>query len=143
MEKDTESKSFQATLDSLSSIREYVTEQASKAGIDKNRIYKLCLAVDEIATNIINYGYRKAGMNNACIRVLVVKNQKQLSVALEDTAPPFNPLERELPNNEELNKPLEERPIGGLGIMLAKDSVDEFRYEYQNNMNRNIFRINI
>lgn len=143
MEKDTESKSFQATLDSLSSIREYVTEQASKAGIDKNRIYKLCLAVDEIATNIINYGYRKAGMNNARIRVLVVKNQKQLSVALEDTAPPFNPFERELPNDEELNKPLEERPIGGLGIMLAKDSVDEFRYEYQNNMNRNIFRINI
>jgi len=143
MEKDTESKSFQATLDSLSSIREYVTEQASKAGIDKNRIYKLCLAVDEIATNIINYGYRKAGMNNARIRVLVVKNQKHLSVALEDTAPPFNPFERELPNNEELNKPLEERPIGGLGIMLAKDSVDEFRYEYQNNMNRNIFRINI
>lgn len=143
MENDTESKTFQATLDSLSSIREYVTEQASKAGVDKNRIYKLCLAVDEIATNIINYGYLELGIKNAHVQIIIVKNAMHFSVVLEDTAQPFNPFERELPNSEELNKPLEERPIGGLGIMLAKDSVDEFRYEYQNDTNRNIFRINL
>lgn len=113
------------------------------AGLDKSKTYKLCLAVDEIATNIINYGYLRSGIENGIIDITIQIIKDQLIATLEDTATPFNPFDRKMPNNEELNQPLEERPIGGLGIMLAKENVDEFNYKYHNNKNHNIFVMNL
>ena len=37
---------------------------------------------------------------------------------------------------DHINKPLEERPIGGLGIFLVMRSVDQFHYEYVDGRNR-------
>ncbi len=143
MEASTKSQKFSANLDSLGSIREFLTDSAKLAGLDKSRTYKLCLAIDEIATNIINYGYLRSGIENGTIDVIIQIENDQLIATLEDTATPFNPFDRKMPSDEELKKPLEERPIGGLGILLAKENVDEFNYKYQNNKNRNIFVMNL
>lgn len=143
MNTTTELRKFSANLDSLEPIREFLTDSANKLGLDKSRTYKLCLAVDEIATNIINYGYLKSGITDGMIDVMMASGKEMLTVILEDTAIPFNPFENKIPGEDELALPLEERPIGGLGIMLAKENVDEFRYEFENGKNRNIFRINL
>lgn len=143
MEASTKSQKFSDNLDSLGPIREFLSDSAKLAGLDKSRTYKLCLAIDEIATNIINYGYLRSGIENGIIDVTIQIENNQLIVTLEDTATPFNPFNRKMPNDEELKKPLEERPIGGLGILLAKENVDEFNYKYQNNKNRNIFVMNL
>ncbi|MDP3913578.1 MAG: ATP-binding protein [Bacteroidota bacterium] len=143
MDTTTEFRKFSANLDSLEPIREFLTGLANKLGLDKSRTYKLCLAVDEIATNIINYGYLKSGITDGMIDVIVDSNKELLTVTLEDTAIPFNPFENKLPGEVDLALPLEERPIGGLGIMLAKENVDEFRYEFENGKNRNIFCVNL
>lgn len=143
MKATSESQKFCASLDSLSPIRKFVSDLAYSVGLDKSKTYKLCLAVDEIATNIINYGYLKSGEENGVIDVKITKNDGALTVILEDTAPPFNPFGNITPGDNELSLPLEERPIGGLGIMLAKQNVDEFDYKYQNGKNHNIFRVNI
>ena len=50
------------TLASLSLIRDYARAAAAEAGLDKKRTYRLELAVDEIATNIVNHGYQEAGL---------------------------------------------------------------------------------
>ncbi len=143
MEASTKSQKFSANLDSLGSIREFLTDSAKLAGLDKSRTYKLCLAIDEIATNIINYGYLRSGIENGIIDVTIQIENDQLIATLEDAATPFNPFDRKMPNDEELKKPLEERPIGGLGILLAKENVDEFNYKYQNGKNYNIFVMNL
>lgn len=143
MNTTTELRKFSANLDSLEPIREFLTDSANKLGLDKSRTYKLCLAVDEIATNIINYGYLKSGITDGMIDVMMASGKEMLTVILEDTAIPFNPFENKIPGEDELALPLEERPIGGLGIMLAKENVDEFRYEFENGKNRNIFCINL
>lgn len=143
MDINTESRKFSATLDSLEVIREFLADSGKSVGLDKSKTYKLCLAVDEITTNIINYGYLKSGIANGIIDIIVSSDNNVLTVILEDTATPFNPLENKIPGEEELALPLEERPIGGLGIMLAKENVDEFRYNYKNGKNRNIFCVNI
>lgn len=126
------------TLDSLESIRKYVTEQAKVAGLDKKSVYKLTLAVDEIASNIINYGYVKHGLAGD-----IVLNSKltdaELIVTLEDSAVPYDPRETEVDAENEIAKPLDDRGIGGLGIFLAVNGVDRFDYEYVNDRNRNIF----
>ena len=53
---------FPGTLDALSSIRQYVKTAAEAAGLDHSAAYNLILAVDEIATNVIEHGYREAGL---------------------------------------------------------------------------------
>jgi anti-sigma regulatory factor (Ser/Thr protein kinase) len=137
-----ESKSFAGTLDSLGPIREYVTSAARTAGLDKKATYKLSLAVDEIATNIILHGYEEAGRSGV-LDVHVDMGERQVTVTLEDDGEPFDPRQSKLPENQDLLRPLEERPIGGLGLYLAFEGVDEFRYERAGGRNRNIFVVSV
>jgi anti-sigma regulatory factor (Ser/Thr protein kinase) len=65
-----------------------------------------------------------------------------LTIAIEDTARPFDPTAQSLPDEEELDMPLAERPIGGLGVLLAREGVDDLRYEYTNGRNRTIITVN-
>ena len=50
-----------------------------------------------------------------------------------DDGTPFNPLERESPDT---TLPLEKRPVGGLGVMLVKNLVDEITYDCEGGRNR-------
>ena len=140
---DTVTQTFDSIVDELEPIRNFVTEKALAAGADNRKNYALCLAIDEIATNIMRYGYPNAGIVDGKIDVTITTGENTLTVILEDGAVPFDPMQHTLPTDDDINKPLEERPIGGLGIMLAQQSVDEFKYEYANNKNRNIFIVNI
>lgn len=137
-----ELKTFPATVDSLDPLRQYIKEVSQQAGLDKKATYNLILAVDEIATNIILYGYEKAGLEGI-IDVITEVSENRLKVVFEDDAVPFDPTARELPDEEDFDLPLEERPIGGLGIYLTVNGVSEFSYEYVNNRNRNIFEVDI
>jgi len=137
-----ETKSFPGVVDSLDELRDYVGELAQKAGLVKKSTYSLKLAIDEISTNIILYGYERAGLK-ADFTVLSEISDDKLTVILEDVAAPFDPLSREMPDNEDLTMALEEREIGGLGIFLTVKGVDEFSYEYKDGKNRNIFIMKI
>lgn len=136
-------RTFAANTDALEPIRGLITTAGNNAGLHKKKIYNLCLAVDEIATNIINHGYIESGIKNGCFDVMLSADASRLTVILEDAAIPFDPLKHELPTQQDLGKPLEDRPIGGLGVMIAKQSVDSYKYEFINGRNRNIFIVNL
>ena len=127
------------TLDSLSAIGRYVLDAASAAGLDKKAAYRLRQAVDEIATNVFVHGYQEAGRTGD-VSVQAKLDQKTLTITLEDMSAPFDP--RSLPRPKQIDLPLEERPVGGLGIFLAMENVDQFEYEYVGNRNRNILVMN-
>lgn len=137
-----ETKSFPGVVDSLDPLREYISALAAQAGLGKKPTYSLILAVDEIATNIILYGYERAGIV-ADFTVLGEITDSELIVILEDVAKPFDPLSRKLPDAEYLATDLEDREIGGLGIFLTVNGVDEFSYEYAGEKNRNKFVMKI
>jgi len=137
-----EKRSLPADLDSLAELRRYAKEAADGAGIDEARTYKLQLAVDEIATNIISYGYKDVGAS-AVITIGGEIRDGALVVTLEDHAPAFDPRTVRIPGAEDLAKPLEERAIGGLGIFLAIHGVDRFDYCRDGDRNLNIFQIKI
>ena len=137
-----ETKSFPGVVDSLDELRDYIGELAQKAGLVKKSTYSLKLAIDEIATNIILYGYERVGLN-ADYTVLSEITEDKLTVILEDVAAAFDPLSREMPDQEDLTMALEEREIGGLGIFLTINGVDDFSYEYKDGKNRNIFIMKI
>ncbi|MDB5240900.1 MAG: anti-sigma regulatory factor [Spirosoma sp.] len=133
-----ERKTFPGILDSLEDIRQVVKEESQRVKLSKKATYNLLLAVDEIATNIIVHGYEETGTQGT-VDLIIEHTDGQLSVILEDDATPFDPLKRELPKEDFFSMPLEERPIGGMGIHLTINGVDEFRYEFVNHRNRNIF----
>ena len=137
-----ETKSFPGVVDSLDELRDYIGELAKKAGLVKKSTYSLKLAIDEIATNIILYGYERTGLKADFI-VLSEITEDKLTVILEDVAAAFDPLSREMPDHEDLTMALEEREIGGLGIFLTINGVDDFSYEYKDGKNRNIFIMKI
>jgi len=124
------------TLDSLSKIGAYVLEAASEAGLEKKIAYRLRLAVDEIATNSIVHGYERVGEEGDLV-VSAEVGEGILTIILEDTGPPYDPFKT--PSPDDLDQPLDDRDIGGLGVFLAIQGVDEFRYEWENETNRNIF----
>ncbi len=126
-------------LDSLSVIGQYVNAAATAAGLDKKKAYRLRLAVDEIASNIIIHGYDEAGLTGEVL-VLSEMDEATLTITLEDTSAPFDP--RQFAPPDHLDKPIGERPIGGLGVYLTLQNVDKFDYEYVDQRNRNIFMVN-
>ena len=135
-----EKRSLPAVLDSLAEIRRYVKEAAERAGIEEARAYQLQLAVDEIATNIILYGYKGASAS-AVISIGSEMSDDALVITLKDWATAFDPRTTQMPEAEDLARPLEERKIGGLGIFLAIQGVDRFDYRREDGSNVNVFEV--
>lgn len=125
------------TLDSLEAIGQYVMDAAEAAGLGRRPAYKLRLAVDEIATNTILYGYRDVP-GGGDLHLSATVDDQALTLVLEDMGTPFDPMQREMPLDE-LDDLLEDRDPGGLGIFLAVRGVDDFRYEHEGGRNRNTF----
>jgi len=121
-------------LDALSTIGAYVLKAAEAGGIDQRAAYRLRLAVDEIATNIITYG-RLGQQGEQVILVKAEIDGESVSIVLEDAGPAFNPLEHQ--QSADLNRPIDKRQIGGLGVFLAVRSVDDFQYDRAGGVNRN------
>ncbi|QES51096.1 ATP-binding protein [Streptomyces venezuelae] len=112
-----------ASFGSLAAIASFVQAVAGRAGLDRRAAYRLRLAVDELATNIVMHGYRGG---DGRITVRGRSGPGRARIVVEDSAPEFDPVAGCLPPATEL--PPEQRRIGGLGIHLALTSVDEFSY---------------
>lgn len=134
-----ESLTVPGTLDSLAPIREFVDRAVSLAGIESRAGYRLRLAVDEIATNIVNYGYQQSGRSGD-IRLEARIDDDTLTIVVEDNAPPFDPTT--VGDPDDLDVDLGDRKIGGLGIFLTVRGVDEFHYQRVSDCNRNVFVVN-
>ncbi len=120
---------------SLDTIADYLSDLASRAGCDRRAHYRLRLAVDEIATNIIVHGYGDGGAQPAGdIEISCTIEDDAVTVCLEDSAAPFDPSRalHQAPSCE----PLDGRSAGGLGLYLVSCSVDALRYERRDGKNR-------
>jgi len=133
-----ESLTVPGIMDSLDIIADYVLMAAKEAELDKKSTYKLRLAVDEIATNIVLHGYEEGG-SSGDIFIESRIDENNLTIITEDTARPFDPSVKIKEEMKRVKQPLENRPIGGLGIFLVIDGVDDFDYQRIENKNRNIF----
>src|SRR5690606_37927222 len=95
---------------SLDAITCFVTSAARTAGLDSSATYKLQLAVDEIATNIIVHGHQEAGREGE-LTIRAELTNEAVVIVLEDRAAPFDPRAGAAP--DDLDAPPEEREIGG------------------------------
>jgi len=114
----------------IARLSESVEAMGQKHGVPAEALYAVNLALDEILTNVISYGYDDQGEHQILVRLNF--NAGELVAELEDDARPFNPLEAPAPDVE---APLQERPIGGLGIHLAKTMMDDMAYRREGEKN--------
>lgn len=91
----------------------------------------IVLALDELLTNVICYGYDDAGPHE--ISVTLRAEDGRLTVLVEDDGRAFDPRQAPPPD---LDAPIEERRIGGLGVHIVRTVVDSFDYERRGNINR-------
>jgi serine/threonine-protein kinase RsbW len=110
----------------LSIIRDFIHEKAKSAGAAPVEIDSLIQAVDEAVSNVIIHGY-KDGPGEISIEVSDVLDS--IWVMISDKAPSFDPTNAPEPN---INLPLEQRPVGGLGIHLIRHCVDEISHSVPN-----------
>jgi anti-sigma regulatory factor (Ser/Thr protein kinase) len=89
------------------------------------------LMLDEVVSNVIKYGYDD-GLEHH-IRVDVAIDGDHVTIRVEDDGKPFNPLDAPHPN---LDAPIEQRPIGGLGVFIVKTVADSV--DYRRDAGRNV-----
>ena len=82
------------------------------------------LALEEIFANIVNYAYEDNKEHLVKIHVKIQDNV--LALEIKDDGKPFNPLEIPMTNTQ---APFAERKIGGLGIHLVRNLIDELAYK--------------
>lgn len=104
--------------------------------LPENAHYALNLALEEMLTNIIKYGYDDRSEHLIAVRIDI--DQAHVRLTLEDDGHPFNPLTVAEPERQHV---LHHRPIGGLGIFLVRSLVDKMTY--QRRAGKNILAITI
>jgi anti-sigma regulatory factor (Ser/Thr protein kinase) len=93
-------------------------------------LYGVSLALDEILTNVISYGY--SGEAEREITVNLTVHDDEFIAELTDDARPFNPLTAP---PAEVDGPLSARRVGGLGIHLARKLMNEMEYRREHDKN--------
>jgi anti-sigma regulatory factor (Ser/Thr protein kinase) len=108
----------------LTKVEPFTAEFAAAAGLSDKDLFALQIVVEELVTNVIDYGEVPAGQPAA--RVELEAAGEVLTIVITDQGRSYNPLLREDPDT---TLPAEERPIGGLGVHFCKKLTDTQTYE--------------
>jgi len=117
-------------MDELSSLAEKIERLADEWSISQELSMKINLVIEEALSNIILYAFNDKSKHE--IRISVSKVDNNLEITFKDDGIPFNPLLQKKPD---INLPAEERPVGGLGIFLISQVMDEMHYSRDKNQN--------
>jgi anti-sigma regulatory factor (Ser/Thr protein kinase) len=103
---------------------------AEQNGIPDTVRHDMYVAVEELVSNVMRHGGRPGIRPRITVSVALTRDELRVTVA--DNAPAFDPLTIPPPD---LDKPLEEREIGGLGIHFVKSLMDQVQYRRQRGRN--------
>ena len=111
-------------LSELETLCQQMERLGRRLGLTKKCVFEINLALDELFTNIISYGFEDEDEHE--IKVTLTPQNETLCLCIEDDGIPFNPIEVEEPD---LECNVESCKIGGLGIHLIRNLVDDICYE--------------
>ena len=122
----------------IAHVSQQLKHYARRHQLPQKAVNKIDLALDEILNNVINYSYDDLDEHE--IQVQIMLQNDQIIITVRDDGRKFNPLD--VPSDDTIS-PLQERPIGGLGIHLFKNVMDEVEYSYEKNQNCLKMKLNI
>ena len=128
-DKETVERTFDATDEKLHEVMAFVEEGLEAHEADMKSTMAITVALEEMFVNISHYAYPDTtGKATVGMRF----DHDEVEIYLIDSGIPFDPLEKEDPD---IKASIEEREVGGLGIFMVKQSMDECRYERRNGQN--------
>lgn len=122
-----------AKVENLSSVLMFLNEILDDTSCNFKERFALEEAVEEIFVNIAKYAYLQG---DGKVYIEVNCDDDVVEITFIDEGVEYNPLLKDDPN---FDIPLEDRPIGGLGIYMVKNLMDEVIYNYLDN--KNVLRI--
>ena len=109
--------------ENLSSLRDFISDNANNAGLSMDDIDDIILAVDEACTNIIKHAYKSVPDGEIIIEINY--NARKFTIKLIDHGNSFDPESVPVPD---LQKYLRQRKVGGLGLYLMRTLMDDVKY---------------
>jgi anti-sigma regulatory factor (Ser/Thr protein kinase) len=98
--------------------------------MDAGTTMQMNLAMEEAVVNVMNYAYPIGKKGEIAIEATT--DNGMLNFVIKDSGTPFDPTAKE---DADTTLSAEERPIGGLGIFLVKQIMDNVSYEYKEGKN--------
>ena len=130
---------YKANVDNIPIMIKPILGALEGAGVEHKVCYKINLALEELLANVCLYAYYpEQGDVEICFDLN--EEPKYIEISIIDEGKAFNPLEKEDPDT---NLSVENRPIGGLGILLVKKNMDNIEYKYEDNKNILILSKNV
>lgn len=121
--------------DNLSEVErlpEFLDGVVEGLGANPALAFNLNLALEEAVVNVINYAYTKDGEQHPftltanCSNAEAAEGERELVFVLKDNGMPFDPTKAGV---ADVTLSAEERQIGGLGIFLVRQLMDDVNYE--------------
>ncbi len=123
-------KTFQASIDQLHAMLQWIREQLSPMNFDSKTLHKIELSSEEALVNIVVHAYQD---RPETIEIEVKTDpHSHAEIIIKDKGPPFDPLQQE---SVDTTSPLEKRSLGGLGIHLMRQYMDDIHYRREANVN--------
>jgi sigma-B regulation protein RsbU (phosphoserine phosphatase) len=117
-------------LTEIDRVNDSFNELAEQCGIPMPLSFRVNMVFDELLANIISHAYTDEESHS--IEIDITCSNDKLSITISDDGAPFNPFTREDPD---ITLSLDDREIGGLGIHLVKNAMDETIYQRRHNRN--------
>ncbi|HKD49519.1 MAG TPA: ATP-binding protein [Candidatus Acidoferrum sp.] len=122
-------------LTEIARLHQDVENFGRKCGLSSKTQFELNLILEEVLANIISYGYEDNRRHEIVVRAEL--KQSELVIEVEDDGRPFNPLQTPPPD---LEQPLEQRKVGGLGVHLVRELTSTVEYTRREEKNRLVMR---
>ena len=120
-----------ATVENIETVTEFVNAQLELMDCPIKAQMQIDIAIDELFGNIAHYAYNTE-VGSATVRIEVSEAPLAVIITFIDNGVPYDPLGKDDPD---ITLSAEEREIGGLGIYMVKQSMDEITYEYKDGQN--------
>ncbi|MBD5519913.1 MAG: SpoIIE family protein phosphatase [Lachnospiraceae bacterium] len=111
----------------IQEVQDFLEKELKDGQVPRKDIRKLLMTSDEIFSNICHYSKAKE------VTVGCRIDEKSVLMFFEDDGIAFNPLKKTMPD---VNEPLEKRKVGGLGIYMVCEMMDEVVYRHKDGKNR-------
>ena len=125
-------KTYDAVMENLHDMMDFITEEAQKVGFDENAVGKIQLAAEEALVNVIHYAYPEDQTGQMTV-ICTTEIDESLSIVIKDQGMAFDPFN----DGEKVDvyAPEEERRIGGLGIFIIEQVMTYSGYQRDNDTN--------
>jgi len=125
------SKTFVALIDNLHDVLAFLEEQLETHNASMKLVNIMSISLEEMYANVCMYAYKEQDKPGDCI-VKIEFIDNDVLVSIIDGGIAFNPLAKADPN---IHAQIEDRGIGGLGIYMVKEYMDECTYDRVDNKN--------